>query len=93
MILTMTLTNWNHPEKTPLCKALALIHHDFRPNKIVAWKPNWPRTAVKIDALIPLLVGKEARSEKNGVTTYICQDFTCQEPCVGVEALRAALRA
>ena len=39
--------------------------------------------------MIPLLAGKEA---KNGVTTYICRDFVCQAPCVGVEALRAELK-
>ena len=35
--------------------------------------------------LIPLLADKTARG---AVTTYICENFACQAPLVGVEALR-----
>jgi uncharacterized protein YyaL (SSP411 family) len=64
-------------------EVLTLLRQGFRPRKVVAWKS--PRGAVGV----PLLEGKTARA---GVTTYICQDFTCQEPVVGIEALRAALK-
>ncbi len=70
-------------------QALHLIHQGFRPNKIIAWKPSWPRVAAELDTLIPLLAGKES---KEGITTYICRDYVCQEPLVGLETLRAALK-
>ena len=38
---------------------------------------------------VPLLAGKTGQG---AVTTYICRDFTCQAPLVGVEALRKALK-
>ena len=55
----------------------------------MAWKPSGVVAAETGQALIPLLAGKEA---KNGITTYICRDFVCQEPLVGLDALRAALK-
>jgi uncharacterized protein YyaL (SSP411 family) len=70
-------------------QALHLIHQGFRPSKVVAWKPSWPRVAGALDALIPLLAGKES---KTGITTYICRDYVCQEPLAGLEALRTALK-
>jgi hypothetical protein len=38
--------------------------------------------------VLPLLAGKTA---DRGVTTYVCQDFTCRAPLVGAEAVEAAL--
>jgi hypothetical protein len=39
--------------------------------------------------LIPLLAGKI--SYGGNPTTYICENFTCQEPCLGLASLQAAL--
>jgi hypothetical protein len=39
-------------------------------------------------AALALLEGKTAQGN---VTTYICRNFACQAPLVGVEATRAAL--
>ena len=66
-------------------EALRLLHEGFRPNKVLAYASEYLQTA---EVFIPLLAGKGAR---NGVTTYICRDFACKEPLVGVEALRAQL--
>jgi uncharacterized protein len=74
----------------PELKALRLIHQGFRPNKVIAWKPNWRRVAADLDTLFPWLVGKE--SPKGIITTYICRDYVCQEPLEGLEALREALK-
>ena len=42
-----------------------------------------------VDAsLIPLLAGRISLGK---VTTYICKDFVCQAPLVGVDALKGAL--
>jgi uncharacterized protein YyaL (SSP411 family) len=71
-------------EETAVAPALAAIRQGFRPRKVVAWKD--PRTA---DDSVKLLEGKTDRGD---VTTYICQDFTCQAPVVGIDALRQALK-
>jgi uncharacterized protein YyaL (SSP411 family) len=39
--------------------------------------------------LLPLLADKTAQGP---VTVYVCQNFTCQAPLVGVAAVEASLR-
>jgi uncharacterized protein YyaL (SSP411 family) len=68
-------------------RALAVIRNLFLPNSVVAAKSAAEDTA-RTD-LLPLLADNTARG---AVTTYICQNFTCQAPLVGVEALETALR-
>jgi uncharacterized protein YyaL (SSP411 family) len=60
-------------------RVLRAIQKGFRPNKAVA---------AGTGDRVPLLAGKAA---KGGVTTYLCEDFACQEPLVGPEALESAL--
>jgi uncharacterized protein YyaL (SSP411 family) len=74
------------PAAAETWKALALIHQGFQPARVIALKG--PATAPDVEGLIPLLAGKPAGA---GVTTYICEDFACQAPVVGTEALRQAL--
>jgi uncharacterized protein YyaL (SSP411 family) len=62
-------------------EVLNLLRGGFRPRQVVAW------TAER-NAGVPLLAGKSALGD---VTTYICRDFSCQAPVVGVEALRQVL--
>ena len=68
-------------DQEPVRQALRLIRAGFRPNKVVAVGQAEANR-------IPLLAGKTSRGT---VTTYICQNFTCQEPVVGVELLQKAL--
>jgi uncharacterized protein YyaL (SSP411 family) len=65
-------------------RALQVIRSQFLPNAVVA-----AQSADTDTGLVPLLADKTARG---AVTTYICQDFACQAPLVGVEALEAALK-
>jgi len=65
-------------------RALQVIRGRFLPNAVVAAK-----LGDKGDSSLPLLADKTTRGP---VTTYICQNFACQAPLVGVEALEAALR-
>jgi uncharacterized protein YyaL (SSP411 family) len=65
---------------------LRAIHQDFRPDKVVALKG--PGTPGQAEELVPLLAGKPPAG---GVTTYVCENFACQAPLVGPEAVRAAL--
>jgi uncharacterized protein YyaL (SSP411 family) len=67
-------------------EVLRIIHGGFRPNKVVALKGlNTPKEA---EELMPLLADKPISAE---VTTYVCENFTCQTPLVGAEALREQL--
>ena len=64
-------------------RVLRALRRDFQPNKVIALKNgNEP------DELVPLLKGK---MQKGPVTTYCCENFTCQAPLIGAEAVEAAL--
>jgi uncharacterized protein YyaL (SSP411 family) len=69
-------------------RALRVIRDNFRPNTVVAVKSAGKDEPSRSD-LLPLLADKSARG---AVTTYICENFACQAPLVGVEALEAALK-
>jgi uncharacterized protein YyaL (SSP411 family) len=68
-------------------EALQLVSRGFRPHQVLAW-----RTAESADAekVVPLLAGRTA---KGAVTTYICRNFSCEAPVVGVDALRKRIEA
>ena len=66
-------------------EVLRLVRSGFRPRTVVAFQPV---TNPASGPALPLLEGKTAQGD---VTTYICQNFTCQAPLVGVEAARKAL--
>jgi uncharacterized protein YyaL (SSP411 family) len=69
------------------CQALRLIRERFQPDRVIAAKAAEERTT-RPD-LLPLLADK---TPQGAVTTYICQNFACQAPLIGVEALAAALK-
>lgn len=69
-------------------EALRLLRERFDPRRVLAFKEIDDASGT-LDKIIPLLAGKSALGS---VTTYICRDFTCQEPVVGAEALREKLR-
>lgn len=75
------------PANSETQRVLRAIQADFRPNTMTALKANDDPEAEK---LIPLLQGKSA---SGAVTTYICENFTCQAPLVGAEAVDQALRS
>jgi uncharacterized protein YyaL (SSP411 family) len=65
-------------------RVLRAILRGFRPNKVVALKAD-----DKAEEVVPLLKGKMAAG---GVTTYVCENFTCQAPLVGAAAVEEAIR-
>jgi len=65
-------------------RVLRAIRRRFQPNSVVAF-----RDVAKNDANIELLKDRPALG---GVTTYICQNFSCQAPIVGAEAVEKALQ-
>jgi uncharacterized protein YyaL (SSP411 family) len=71
-------------------RVLRAVRGMFRPNSVVAFKPA-AGAGPKLDAVVPLLAGKEAA--RGVVTTFLCRDFACQAPLVGADAAEAALRA
>jgi uncharacterized protein YyaL (SSP411 family) len=62
------------------------IHRCYIPNKVVACRRE---TASGSAALAPLFAGKTASA--GPPTLYICRDFACQAPVVGVAAIRDAV--
>ena len=68
-------------------QALDCIRSRFDPNKVVAHKTS--EMAAEAEKAVPLLAGKTAR---RAVTIYICENFTCREPLVGLEALRSVMQ-
>jgi uncharacterized protein YyaL (SSP411 family) len=66
-------------------RVLRAIRGGFRPGKVVALKADGQDG---MDKVLPLLAGKKA---DGAVTTYICQNFTCKAPLVGVRALEKEL--
>jgi uncharacterized protein YyaL (SSP411 family) len=68
-------------------RVLRAIHGRFEPDKVVALKPTG-NGGGREEEFIGLLAGKTAGPE---LTTYICRNFSCQEPLVGAAALEAAL--
>jgi uncharacterized protein YyaL (SSP411 family) len=68
-------------------RVLRAIHAGFRPNKVVALRPV--RGSVRED-LLGLLEGRFAIGGRT--TTYLCENYTCQEPLIGAEAVETALK-
>jgi uncharacterized protein YyaL (SSP411 family) len=69
-------------------QALQLLTRGFRPHQVLAWRAA--AVATEAEQVVPLLAGRTA---KGPVTTYVCRNFTCAAPVVGVEALRKVLDA
>jgi uncharacterized protein YyaL (SSP411 family) len=70
-------------------RALRALRTRFLPNRVLALKPA-AGAPDHLDELLPLLAGK---SSGGPVTVYVCQNFTCQEPLVGAEAVEQAARS
>ena len=70
---------------TEVKETLAAIRRPFLPNMVVSWSAD---EASATQSGLALLAGKKSLGP---VTTYLCQDYACQEPIVGVEGLRKEL--
>jgi uncharacterized protein YyaL (SSP411 family) len=67
---------------------LRVLGTTFAPHRVTAFKPA--TGSPEADTAIPLLKGKAAVDGQP--TTYICRDFACQAPLVGLDDAVAALR-
>ena len=65
---------------------LEAIATRFLPHKVVA--PATTEQAGTLESKIPLLADRPPRDGRT--TTYICENFACQEPVVGVEGVESA---
>jgi uncharacterized protein YyaL (SSP411 family) len=68
-------------------RVLRAARAGFHPRRVLALQPPSGDTR-SLEELVPLLTGKTAGG---AVTTYVCQNFTCQAPLVGAEAAEKAL--
>jgi uncharacterized protein YyaL (SSP411 family) len=71
-------------------EALAALRAQFLPNKIGASRTS-TAASHHSEALDPLFADRTPREGRT--TLYICENFTCQAPLVGGEAIRAAISA
>jgi uncharacterized protein YyaL (SSP411 family) len=69
-------------------EVLRIVRRGFRPNKVVAYLNTELSSDEqrRVVGLIPLLAGKSAVDGQ--VTTYVCRNFTCSQPLVGLDPLR-----
>ncbi len=74
------------PQHDETRRVLRAIHHRFRPHQVVALKSGGVDASQ--ESVIPLLAGKTTQGP---VMTYLCRDFTCQEPLVGAVAVEAVM--
>jgi uncharacterized protein YyaL (SSP411 family) len=76
------------PEVSDTRETLRLLRQAFRPCQVLAFKPAGADEP-SATGPVPLLTGKTAQG---AVTVYVCRDFACQAPLVGLEALRSYLQ-
>jgi uncharacterized protein YyaL (SSP411 family) len=58
----------------------------FLPRTVVAWRAGQAASASPLD---PLFAGRTAN--QNELTLYVCENFACQTPVIGREAVLAAI--
>jgi uncharacterized protein YyaL (SSP411 family) len=75
------------PGSAEVRRVFRAINAEFRPRKVVGLRPVVG--SVREDWL-PLLAGKH--TPPGQVSTYLCENFTCQAPLLGAEAVEAALK-
>jgi uncharacterized protein YyaL (SSP411 family) len=69
-------------------RVLRLLAGSYQPHRVLALKAPGSDEK-KLEELLPLLAGKSAQ---NSVTMYVCRNFTCQAPLVGIEAVETAFK-
>jgi uncharacterized protein len=69
-------------------RVLRLLAGAYQPHRVLALKPTGGDDK-RLDELLPLLSGKTGQG---AVTVYVCQNFTCQEPLIGVQAVETAFQ-
>jgi uncharacterized protein YyaL (SSP411 family) len=69
---------------TEVIDVLRQLRRPFRPHQVVAWASGMPTSTS-----LPILKDRPAHG---AVTTYVCENFTCQAPIVGAKKLTEALK-
>jgi uncharacterized protein YyaL (SSP411 family) len=70
------------PTSEPVQRVLRHLEKTFNPHRVLALKPTGD------DVGLALLDGKSAQGD---VTLYLCENFACQAPLVGVEAIEQGM--
>jgi uncharacterized protein YyaL (SSP411 family) len=79
-----------NPSAADTRRVLRLLSSSYQPHRVLALKDTTgPGNQQEVEKLLPLLTDKTAQAP---VTVYVCQNFTCQAPLLGVEAVEAALK-
>jgi uncharacterized protein YyaL (SSP411 family) len=70
--------------------AVAAIHRRYLPRAVIAARDMKP-VAARSNHLQGLFAGKESRDGQP--VLYVCQNFACQAPAIGLDAIKAQLDA
>jgi uncharacterized protein YyaL (SSP411 family) len=71
-------------------ESIAALQKSFLPRAVSAYRNSAaPQTAQKSRSLDPLFAGRETPNAE--ATLYICQNFTCQAPIVGLAHIQSAI--
>jgi uncharacterized protein YyaL (SSP411 family) len=73
--------------KVPTLEVIRTLRSKFRPNQVLAFRPAHGDME-EFEKLMPFLRDK---APAGIVTTYICENYACQAPLVGVEAVKSAV--
>ncbi len=77
-----------NPDDNETSRVIRAIRQSYLPNSVVAFKPT--DAGEETSEVVPLLAEKVSDGK---VATYLCQDFACQAPLHGAEAVEASLRS
>jgi uncharacterized protein YyaL (SSP411 family) len=68
-------------------RVLRVLEEKFHPRRVLVRR--MPDDGPEIETLLPVLAGKTSPGD---VTLYLCENYTCRRPLVGVEAIEKELR-
>ncbi len=77
------------PDPEEFRGVMETLYQPFLPNAVTAPSPDGAAPAT-VSNLVPLLADRPTR--ENRTTTYICENFACREPVIGIEGVEFGLR-
>ncbi|MGH9388574.1 MAG: thioredoxin domain-containing protein, partial [Vicinamibacteria bacterium] len=78
------------PGAAELDDMIAVIFSRWNPNKVVAFRPIDDAAAAPVVEIIPFIENQKAIGGK--ATAYVCENYICAKPAVGVDELESRLR-
>jgi uncharacterized protein YyaL (SSP411 family) len=84
---TPEIVIWGQQESAETKAILTALRSRYLPNKLVALRSAASIASMQAEPLNAIFKDKQTATEQT--TVYICENFTCQAPVVGADAIRA----